>query len=97
MSCWGAPTTRIWTSIPRSARCRTCGWPPRAEGIGIGWVSIFHESDLKRILGLPGHVTPVAYLCVGHVDMLFDRPELAVRRWADVAELDSVVMEESWT
>ncbi|OWU69911.1 cob(II)yrinic acid a,c-diamide reductase [Marinibacterium profundimaris] len=69
----------------------------RAEGIGIGWVSIFHESDLKRILGLPGHVTPVAYLCVGHVDMLFDRPELAVRRWADVAELDSVVMEESWT
>ena len=68
----------------------------RAEGIGVGWVSIYHESDLKQILGLPDHVAIVAYLCVGHVDELFERPELAVRRWADVDALASVVMEEGW-
>ncbi|SFI56209.1 5,6-dimethylbenzimidazole synthase [Celeribacter neptunius] len=68
----------------------------RAEGIGVGWVSIFHESDLKRILNLPEHVSVVAYLCVGYVDELYDRPELALRRWAEVADLREVVLEETW-
>ena len=40
----------------------------RAEGIGVGWVSIFHREDLRDILGLPEHVSPVAWLCLGHVD-----------------------------
>ena len=63
------------TFIPRSARSRTCGWP-RAEGIGVGWVSIFRDADLRRILRLPDHVVPVAYLCLGHVRELYDQPEL---------------------
>ncbi|XDA98610.1 5,6-dimethylbenzimidazole synthase [Sulfitobacter sp. LCG007] len=68
----------------------------RAEGIGVGWVSIFHEADLRQILGLPDHVAIVAYLCVGHVEEMFERPELAERGWADVAELEGLVMEEVW-
>ncbi len=24
----------------------------RAEGVGVGWVSIFHEADVKEILGI---------------------------------------------
>lgn len=68
----------------------------RAEGIGVGWVSIFHESDLKQILGLPDHVAIVAYLCVGYVDEMYEQPELAIRKWADIAELDDVVMNEVW-
>lgn len=69
----------------------------RAEGIGIGWVSIYHDADLRRILGLPDHVAIVAYLCVGYVDQLFDKPELAARGWADVMDLGEVIMEEGWT
>lgn len=47
----------------------------RAEGIGVGWVSIFDADDLREPLGLPQHVVPVAYLCVGYVDKLFNRPD----------------------
>ncbi len=68
----------------------------RAEGIGVGWVSIYHEADLKRILKLPEHVEIVAYLCVGYVDEMFERPELAVRGWADILDLGDVVMQEVW-
>ncbi|WP_299910684.1 5,6-dimethylbenzimidazole synthase [uncultured Paracoccus sp.] len=68
----------------------------RAEGIGVGWVSIFNEADLRPILGLPDHIAIIAYLCLGHVDDLFDRPELAARGWASVADLDAMVMEEGW-
>jgi 5,6-dimethylbenzimidazole synthase len=28
----------------------------RAEGLGVGWVSIFNAADLARILNLPDHV-----------------------------------------
>lgn len=68
----------------------------RAEGIGVGWVSIVHDSDLKSIFNLPDHVSVVAYLCVGYVDEMFEKPELAVRQWADIADLDDLVMEEVW-
>ena len=68
----------------------------RAEGIGVGWVSIYHQDDLKRLLGLPAHVAIVAYLCVGYVDALFEQPELAVRGWAKGRELTDVVMHEVW-
>ena len=68
----------------------------RAEGIGMGWVSIFKEADLRSILGLPDHVAIVAYLCLGHVEDLFDGPELAARGWATQDQLESVVMEEGW-
>lgn len=69
----------------------------RAEGVGIGWVSIYNEADLRPIFGLPDHVAIIAYLCVGHVDHLFDRPELAARGWAGAAGLDEVLMDEVWS
>ncbi len=68
----------------------------RAEGIGVGWVSIFEPDDLKPVFGLPDHVAVVAYLCVGHVDRLHDRPELEARRWGARAPLADVVSDERW-
>ena len=68
----------------------------RAEGIGVGWVSIFDPEDLRPVFGLPDHVEVVAYLCVGHVDRLFDRPELEARRWAARLPLAEVVCDERW-
>jgi 5,6-dimethylbenzimidazole synthase len=68
----------------------------RAEGIGVGWVSIFDPADLNEPLGLPEHVVPVAYLCVGYVDRLFTRPELEARRWAERAPLEDHVFEGRW-
>lgn len=68
----------------------------RAEGIGMGWVSIFRPDDLRAILRLPEHVEIVAYLCLGYVSELFDRPELAARGWRQRLDLDSLIMNERW-
>jgi len=57
----------------------------RAEGLGVGWVSFFDddgERELAALLGLPGHLEVVAYLCVGHVDGFAAEPELATAGWA---------------
>ena len=39
----------------------------RAEGIGVGWVSILANEDLQKILLIPKHVKPIEYLCLGYV------------------------------
>ncbi|HRK41633.1 MAG TPA: 5,6-dimethylbenzimidazole synthase [Gemmobacter sp.] len=68
----------------------------RAEGVGVGWVSIFHDTDLRAILGLPDHVVPVAYLCIGHVDQLYDQPELQVKGWRERLPLEDLVFRDRW-
>lgn len=68
----------------------------RAEGIGVGWVSIFHDADLRAILGLPDHVVPVAYLCLGHVRELHAEPELQARGWARRLALDDLIFADGW-
>ena len=69
----------------------------RAEGIGMGWVSIFRPEELRAILGVPEGVEIVAYLCLGHVEEMFDQPELAARGWRARIPLDDLIMEERWT
>jgi 5,6-dimethylbenzimidazole synthase len=68
----------------------------RAEGLGVGWVSIFNDQDLRRILALPDHVVPVAYLCVGKVKELHVSPELESRGWRRRLELDSLIFRDRW-
>lgn len=68
----------------------------RAEGIGVGWVSIFRPADLRAVLGIPERVEIVAYLCLGYVDELFDRPELEARGWRERLPLEAVIHEETW-
>ncbi|WP_305548234.1 5,6-dimethylbenzimidazole synthase [Tabrizicola sp.] len=68
----------------------------RAEGIGVGWVSIFREADVRQVLNLPPEVIPVAYLCLGYVDVLYDMPELAVKGWGQRLPLDDLVFRDGW-
>ena len=68
----------------------------RSEGVGVGWVSIFHDADIRKILKLPESAVIVAYLCVGYVDHLFERPELAARGWASEKQMEAVIMHETW-
>ncbi|MDO9418932.1 5,6-dimethylbenzimidazole synthase [Pararhizobium sp.] len=63
----------------------------RAEGVGVGWVSIFHERDIKAILGIPDHVEIVAWLCIGFVDTLYAEPELALKGWRQRLPLEDLV------
>ena len=68
----------------------------RAEGVGVGWVSIFDPEDLRPILNIPPEIVVVAYLCVGFVDQLFARPELEARNWAERLPLDDLVFDGIW-
>ena len=66
----------------------------RAEGIGVGWVSIFDSEALKRLLGIPGHIVPVAYLCVGRVSEFAPRPDLETLAWGKRLPLPDLIMSE---
>lgn len=68
----------------------------RAEGVGVGWVSIFHDSDIRQALAIPEHVEIVAWLCVGYIDKLYCEPELAVKGWRQRLPLEELVFEERW-
>ena len=68
----------------------------RAEGIGMGWVSIFHDADLRGILGIPERIEIVGYLCLGYVDELYDRPELEVKGWSRRLPLEDVIFDDKW-
>lgn len=68
----------------------------RAEGVGVGWVSIVRECELRAILGIPEEIAVVAYLCVGYVDRAYVRPELEVKRWACRLPLAELIFENRW-
>ncbi|MGI2032149.1 5,6-dimethylbenzimidazole synthase [Rhizobium panacihumi] len=68
----------------------------RAEGVGVGWVSIFHDADIKALLGIPERVEIVAWLCLGYVDQLYSEPELAVKGWRERLPLADLVHEGRW-
>lgn len=68
----------------------------RVEGVGVGWVSIMRDAELREILGIPGDIAVVAYLCVGYVERAYVRPELEVKRWASRLPLAELVFEERW-
>lgn len=68
----------------------------RAEGVGVGWVSILANEDLERILGIPAHVKPVAYLCLGYVEEFAAKPDLERAGWLPRMDLSQVVCYEKW-
>ncbi len=68
----------------------------RAEGIGVGWVSIIHADELAQLLELPTQVVPVAYLCVGYADTFPPEPELQTAGWLPRLSLSQVLRFETW-
>ena len=68
----------------------------RAEGVGVGWVSILKPTELREVLHIPEHVIPVAYLCVGYVREFMPRPELESAGWLSRLPLDELIFHERW-
>lgn len=68
----------------------------RAEGLGVGWVSIFDNGTVQRILDIPKRIVPVAYLCVGKVKGYHPRPELETAGWLPRLPLESLMHFEKW-
>jgi len=68
----------------------------RAEGLGLGWVSLFEPTELAALLGMPEGADPIAVLCVGPVPEFPDRPELEIVGWTTARPLDELVYTDVW-
>ncbi len=96
------PTVLGRTSIPEMDLYSTvCAiqnmWlAARAENLGMGWVSIIHNETLQTIFGIPKHIIPVAYLCLGYVSHFHEKPELEEKGWLQRESLDKLVHFEQW-
>jgi len=68
----------------------------RAEGIGVGWVSILDHGAVKRVLGIPRPVKVLAYLCLGYVSDFATQPDLETAGWRARIPVDQLIHYEAW-
>jgi 5,6-dimethylbenzimidazole synthase len=82
------PETLLYSVV---AAIQTLWLAARAEGLGVGWVSILEPEVIHRALEVPPTWTLVAYLCIGwpveeHLD-----PELDRHRWQQRLDLERMI------
>ncbi len=82
------PETAIYSTV---CAIQNLWLAARAEGVGVGWVSILDPARLREILRIPAHIEPIAYLCLGFVDTFGTAPELERAGWEQRIPLASVV------
>lgn len=68
----------------------------RAEGLGMGWVSLFDPHALADLLGMPDGAKPLAILCLGPVAQFYPAPMLVMEGWAQSRTLQDLVFENKW-
>ncbi len=68
----------------------------RAEGLGMGWVSLFDPEKLSALLGIEAGGKPVAILCLGHVEQFYPKPMLELEGWAERRKLSDLVTIDRW-
>ncbi len=68
----------------------------RAEGLGMGWVSMFDPEKLGDLIGTPEGAKPIAILCLGHVNSFYKTPMLVEEGWKTERPISELVMENCW-
>jgi 5,6-dimethylbenzimidazole synthase len=68
----------------------------RAEGIGVGWVSMFDPAEMRTLCNMPEGSQPIAVLCVGHVEAFYPAPMLEIERWDSRRPLSEILYEDAW-
>lgn len=68
----------------------------RAEGLGMGWVSLFDPDALGALLGMPPGARAIAIVCLGHVDQFYPKPMLEQEGWAERQPLAELLSENGW-
>lgn len=68
----------------------------RAEGLGMGWVSLFDPQALGELLGLPTEARAVAILCLGPVPEFYKQPMLAEEGWTTPQPLSDMLFTDRW-
>ncbi|MFI8382810.1 5,6-dimethylbenzimidazole synthase [Pseudomonas sp. NPDC079086] len=68
----------------------------RAEGLGMGWVSLFEPLALADLLAMPTGSKPLAVLCLGPVTEFYEAPMLVQQGWAVPRPLSELLFENQW-
>lgn len=68
----------------------------RAEGLGMGWVSLFDPQQLATLLKMPNDASPVAIICLGHVNEFYSAPMLELENWRKGIALNEVIYDNFW-
>ncbi|KAJ1621458.1 Nitroreductase-like protein [Pavlovales sp. CCMP2436] len=68
----------------------------RAEGLGLGWVSMFEPESVRALFGMPEGASPVAILCLGAVPAFYPVPMLEGEGWAARRPLHLSMAENRW-
>jgi len=68
----------------------------RAEGVGMGWVSLFEPEALRQLLRMPVGSRPVAVLCLGYVHEFYPQPMLETEDWARRCRVEALVHTDHW-
>jgi nicotinate-nucleotide--dimethylbenzimidazole phosphoribosyltransferase len=89
-------------TMPETAQYSTCLavqnlWlAARAEGLGVGWMSIMEPRVVRGLLGMPDHVLPIAYLTLGYPVLFAEKPMLSEVGWRTRLPLGELVFEDRW-
>lgn len=68
----------------------------RAEGLGMGWVSLFDPQALADLLQMPNGAKPVAVICLGPVVEFYPAPMLALEGWTEPRPLSELLFDNTW-
>lgn len=68
----------------------------RAEGLGMGWVSLFDPQALAALLNMPAGAKPVAVICLGPVTEFYPAPMLALEGWTQPRPLSELLFDNEW-
>jgi nicotinate-nucleotide--dimethylbenzimidazole phosphoribosyltransferase len=87
------PDTDLWSC---ACAIENLWLAARADGLGLGWVTLFKPQELAELLGLPDGVVTLGWLCLGWPDERPPAPGLERAGWSRKAPLADVLIEERW-
>lgn len=87
------PETAIYSAV---CAVQNLWLAARAEGVGVGWVSILEPNLLRSALRIPEHIMPIAYLCLGYVKEFASEPDLERVGWETRRPLKNVLAFEQY-
>jgi nicotinate-nucleotide--dimethylbenzimidazole phosphoribosyltransferase len=87
------PDADVWSC---AAAIENLWLAARAEGLGVGWVTLFRPADLAALVGLPDGVVSLGWLCVGWPDERPPAPGLQRAGWSTRIPLDDVIFPDRW-
>ncbi|SDO03044.1 5,6-dimethylbenzimidazole synthase [Geodermatophilus sp. DSM 45219] len=87
------PDADLWSC---AAAIQNLWLAARAEGLGLGWVTLFRPEELAGLLGLPDGVVTLGWLCLGWPDERPPAPGLERAGWSRRLPLSGVVLHDRW-